>query len=662
MFSFRSLIVRTRRAEANRIARLERFQPQLETLEDRTAPSAVFLNRFATPTVNSAPYDITLGPDGALFFTEGTGGRIGRISNTGTVTESAGTAVFGNLNNITDGHDGFLYFTEDGALGRIKPDLTGFNDNTQNYATPLGIIEAPDGFLYFTENGNKSIDKIARSSFGGIATKFPVTGHPSELVLGPDGFIYFTEPDVATGKIGKIRTDGTGLVEVTIPGATQPLGIAVGGDNHIWFTDLGGNHVGWVNTSLTGGAVFSMPAGSGAVDLITSAPDGNLYVGEGIGSSNIAQVRLDGTISNLTVTGTDNRGLAVGSDGNLWFTQQNFSGTTTTGEIGKIGLDHTVVVAPGPGHESDIRLYTVRADAPTGTPHLQSEFLAYDPSFTGGVQVAYGNLDGDGVPDIITAPATSSIPEVRVFDGVTHQIIKDFNAYAPTFTGGLNVAVADVNGDGVLDIVTAPGVTGGPEVKVFDGTKVLNGANSELLFDFFAYASTFTGGVNMSVGDINNDGKADIITGTGPTGGPEIKVFSGANSSILFDFNAFEGSFRGGVVVSTGDWLGNGQIDIIGARGPGGLPEVAVYSGSNSSVIADFFPYPNAFTGGVRVASADLNGDGKWDIVTGAGSGSGAGPNQVKTFRGSDAVNLNGWNAFDPGFLGGVYVGAVRIM
>jgi serralysin len=276
--------------------------------------------------------------------------------------------------------------------------------------------------------------------------------------------------------------------------------------------------------------------------------------------------------------------------------------------------------------------------------------------------VAYGDLNGDGVPDIITAPASNSVPTVRVFDGVTHQKIKEFNAYATSFTGGLNVAVADVNGDGVMDIITAPGQTGGPHVKVFDGTKVSTGADSELLFQFFAYASTFTGGVNMSVGDINNDGKADIVTGTGPTGGPEVKVFSGLDSSLLFDFFAFEGTFTGGVVVSTGDWNGDGRVDIIGSRGPGGLPEVAVYSGIDSSVIGDFFPYPMTFTGGVRIAGVEIDGDGLWDILTGAGSGSGAGPSQAKTFQGSNAASLMAWNAFDPGFLGGIYVGAARIM
>src|SRR5258708_5603542 len=105
--------VRARRSVPVAIVRHESFRPRLEVLEDRTAPSATFLTRFATPTVDSAPSHITLGPDGALFFTESRNLKIGRISNTGTVTESAGSG-FAPPVGITNGHDGFLYFTENG--------------------------------------------------------------------------------------------------------------------------------------------------------------------------------------------------------------------------------------------------------------------------------------------------------------------------------------------------------------------------------------------------------------------------------------------------------------------------------------------------------------------------------------------------------------------
>src|SRR5260221_2482715 len=97
-----------------------------------------------------------------------------------------------------------------GGIGRIKTDGTGFNDGSDGFNDPQGIIAAPDGNLYFAERSNQSIDKKAIGPVTGGATKVALTGPPSELCYGNDGYIYFTEP--TANKIGKIKTDGTGLV------------------------------------------------------------------------------------------------------------------------------------------------------------------------------------------------------------------------------------------------------------------------------------------------------------------------------------------------------------------------------------------------------------------------------------------------------------------
>ena len=97
-------------------------------------------------------------------------------------------------------------------------------------------------------------------------------------------------------------------------------------------------------------------------------------------------------------------------------------------------------------------------------------------------------------------------PHVRVQETVTGRFISDFLAYDSAFRGGVRVANADVNGDGVPDIITAPGPGGGPHIKVFDGTDL------HLIYSFMAYDIDFTGGVFVAAGDVNGDGKADIIT------------------------------------------------------------------------------------------------------------------------------------------------------
>src|SRR5581483_11420783 len=177
------------------------------------------------------------------------------------------------------------------------------------------------------------------------------------------------------------------------------------------------------------------------------------------------------------------------------------------------------------------------------------------------------------------------------------------------------VASADVNGDLFNDIVAAAGPGGGPHVKVYSGK------DGSVLQSFFAYDPGFRGGVYVATGDVNGDGVADIITGAGQGGGPQVKVFSGKDGSLIETFMAFAPNFAGGVRVAAGDVDGDGHADIITAAGPGGAPQVKVFSGANGSLLRSFLAYDTGFTGGVFVAAGDVNGDGKADVITGAGAG-----------------------------------------
>lgn len=80
----------------------------------------------------------------------------------------------------------------------------------------------------------------------------------------------------------------------------------------------------------------------------------------------------------------------------------------------------------------------------------------------------------------------------------------------------------------------------------------------------------------------------------------------------------FDPHFTGEVRVACGDLNGDGYDDVICAAGPGGGPNVTAFSGRDGSRLCSFFAYDPAFTGGVFVAAADLNGDGYDDIICGA--------------------------------------------
>ena len=129
----------------------------------------------------------------------------------------------------------------------------------------------------------------------------------------------------------------------------------------------------------------------------------------------------------------------------------------------------------------------VAYDATTGR-----EVFAVQPfgNYNIGVHVATGDVNGDGYDDLIVAAAAGGGPEVRVYDGKTGNLIRDFYAFNPSFRGGVNVAVGDVDGDGKADIIAGAGAGGGPQVKVFSG------ADHHVIYSFYAYTPTFTGGVS----------------------------------------------------------------------------------------------------------------------------------------------------------------------
>ena len=209
-------------------------------------------------------------------------------------------------------------------------------------------------------------------------------------------------------------------------------------------------------------------------------------------------------------------------------------------------------------------------------------------------------------------------PIVRVFDLATGAIRGSFFAFDPLFSGGVRIAMADFNGDGIQDIVTAAGPGGGPHVRVF------NGRNLHQLLSpigsFLAYGSSFTGGVYVATGDVNGDGVPDIITGAGQGGGPHVRVFSGVTGQVIREFMAYGVSFTGGVSVAAGDINADGFADVVTGAGPGGGPHVEAFDVHNHTLLSSFMAYGFGFRGGVFVSSGDVNGDGHADIVTGAGA------------------------------------------
>jgi len=111
----------------------------------------------------------------------------------------------------------------------------------------------------------------------------------------------------------------------------------------------------------------------------------------------------------------------------------------------------------------------------------------------------------------------------------------------PGWRGVINRAEGDLNNNGMNEVVATMGSGGGPHVRIFDSA-------GRLLGQFDAYAPAFRGGVNLAVGDVNGDGRAEIVTGAGPSGGPHVRVFNAAGK-LLDEWFAGSVRDRGGVMV-----------------------------------------------------------------------------------------------------------------
>ena len=318
----------------------------------------------------------------------------------------------------------------------------------------------------------------------------------------------------------------------------------------------------------------------------------------------------------------------------------NSTGCTATQAFTLSVMRSPMFVTGSGGTSPSVRLFD---DIGTQT----AAFLGEDAAFTGGVRVASADITGDGVADIITAPgAGAPTATVRVYDGVSGAMARTIVAYPGSSLGGLYVAAGDVNADGVPDIITGRDGANS-EVRVFDGQ------TSALIASFLAYAPGVSG-VRVAAGDLDADGVAEIITSPPFGSAPQVNVF-GPSGALRSSFMAYNPAWIGGLFVAAGDVDGDGFADIVTGADAGGGPHVLAYSGADGHVLQSFFAYEPAFPNGVRVAAGDLNHDGYAEIITAAGPGGGP---HVRVFDGASGVEIVGMFAENPAMPGGMFVAA----
>ena len=329
-----------------------------------------------------------------------------------------------------------------------------------------------------------------------------------------------------------------------------------------------------------------------------------------------------------------------------------------------------LLAAPGPGHDNHpvVRIYAMHPEI-----FLEYEFDAYGPSHYG-TNVAGGDVDGDGVDDVLTGAGPGEIygPHVRGFDRTGSALPGlSFLAYG-TNKYGVNVAAGDIDGDGIDEIITGagPGALFGPHVRgwIYEDT---SGVTPYPGVSYFAYG-TPKWGVNVSAGDIDGDGYDEIVTGAGPGAvyGPHVRGWNVDGGPVVtaipgVSFLAY-GTNKYGVNVTCGDMDGDGIDEIVTGAGPGALfgPHIRGWNFDGSALsplpFYSFFAWESSdLKYGVNVAAMpDLDLDGREDLAAGRGPDPDAGT-EIRTFT-YTGTTVNGWLEVEsfPGYTHGANVAA----
>ena len=296
------------------------------------AASAQSLSPTTTvfPTAGAGtPHRIVAGPDGALWFTQGSpfeGGGIGRITTAGVATNPYNAPASYTQPSLpydlTAGPDGALWFTNLSTIGRVTTSGT-----ETSYPTAISsnfIATGSDGALWFTgTSANAGVIGRITTSGSLVTIPLPTPSYPEGIALGPDGAMWFLDP-VKTS-VGEITAAGN-VTEYLVPNLgvapsfAQATGgeIIVGSDGALWFAD-GKLSIGRITT---GGAVTEYPVGV-QPDGLTKGPDGAIWF-TSANSDQIGQIGSGGlvTLFNLP-TGTRGAGIALGPDGALWMCATN---------------------------------------------------------------------------------------------------------------------------------------------------------------------------------------------------------------------------------------------------------------------------------------------------------------------------------------------------
>ena len=523
---------------------------------------------------------------------------------------------------------------------------------TIGMAIATGATTATVSFTAPTNNGGSPILRyVATSSPGGITGTFTGAGSGIIAITGLTSDTPYNFTITAVNAVGSSIPSNVSNWVVPVRGPNAPTNVvAVAGNAQasISFTpptDDGGTPISMYTVVASPGN--SMMSGISSPIIVPGLTNGTAYTFVVSAENSMGGQGTPSAPSNSVIPGTPNAP-TIGAATATGPTTATVAFTAPSNNGGSAITSYVVTSSPVGGTGT-------LTGAGSGTITISNLTHSTNYTFTVkavngiGSSIASAASNQITTPSILapTAPAQPMVagqPSLSKFTAVgadaggaplvtitfNNGTYVSFFAYASTFTGGVRVALGDINGDGNMDVITGAGPGGGPQVNVYN-VNPSTGAVS-LQKSFFAFsAPSFTGGVYVATGRTNADIYEDIIVGTGATGGSRVQVYAGSatgvvTSSTLNDFFAYSPAFIGGVRVAAGDRDGDWIDEVITAPASNAGYNIKSFKtngqGNSPTVVDNFFAFNNTISvGGLSIASGYLNSGNISDIIVGTSNG-----------------------------------------
>ncbi len=635
----------------------------LSVFKNNSTAGSISLSAQATISVPSQPGLIAIGDldiDGKPDIVVGNNGNaVCLYKNNSTI----GTIVLNSVGSIITGtgtpYPNSVVIADIDGDGR--PDIVAGNYTNNNLSIirhisstgslSAGLFESPFNFstgngpldvkiadidgdgkpdIVVNNNGDKTISVFRNTSVSGAAINInslnnnPTINLPYLITIGSATYIMSMgdidgdgKPDIAVPRAGGINVYRNLSVSGTISLSTASSFYATGADD-CYIGDLNGDgRADLVSVNYSGTvSVF----GNFSIPTISNFSPANGATGlEGTTSVMIAGCGFNSTTANNTVYFGGVK--AIPSAG----TATSLTVTAPTGaNFQNLQVLNTITGLSGYAYENPPFIPTFASGGCT----FNSSSLQPPVSFTGvggsnPLFMAIGDLDGDGKPEIVLS--NNVVSSISVFLNTSSTGLFNSSSFAApvNFSAGsvpYGVAIADLDGDGKLDIAVV-NYSGGT-ISIFKNTSTGIGNIS------FQAQVTFSIGTNprqLAIGDLDGDGKPDIVVGY--SGATTVSVLK--NTSTIGSITS--SSFATGVTFT----VGNSQYGVaIGDIDKDGWPDIVTcnYSTNNISILRNNGIYGsitsssfatavnfNVGTGPRDVKIADIDGDGKPDIVVNNG-------------------------------------------